>query len=60
MSNPFHSRSRPAPQIPLPPGRTALISMFPLRLDEPNREQPPATRPDRSAAQQPAALQDEK
>jgi hypothetical protein len=34
--------------------------MFPLRLDEPNREQPPATRPDRAAAQQPAALQDEK
>jgi hypothetical protein len=53
MANPQPNQPRPAAQIPLPPGRTALVSMFPLRLDDPaptdrhaRQPQPAQSRPE--------------
>ena len=51
MSNPNTDR----PQSP-PPGRTALVSMFPLQLDEPIPAVRPAPKPENRAQSRPDAM----
>lgn len=51
MSNPNADR----PQNP-PPGRTALVSMFPLQLDEPVGPDRPAAKPENRATAKPDAM----